>query len=93
MRLGKVLFLPALFAGLTLFTLAIAGCGGGTGMPAACRAETQACAVAADCCNPLLCSNGSCSKHACAPAATACTATADCCNGLACTAGMCAGDA
>ena len=84
---------------LLLYVIALSACGG-TVAPALCRAETQACATAADCCNPLLCSGGTCQKSpvasadmsppACTAQGVACAASAECCNPLVCTNGVCA---
>lgn len=69
----------------------LGGCGsGGGGGSETCRSTTEACAVTADCCDSLICTNNVCTPPAtCRAANAACAVTADCCNPLVCLANRC----
>jgi len=70
----------------------LAGCGGGGGGGSGptCRDATEACAVTADCCDTLICTNNVCvGGQTCRAATQACAVTADCCSSLICTNNVC----
>lgn len=72
----------------------LAGCGGDGSGPggsgSACRKATEACAVTADCCTALICTNNVCAAPpVCRAANETCSVTSDCCNPLVCVANKC----
>jgi hypothetical protein len=70
----------------------LVGCGGsdGSGPNSSCRAAAQACAVTADCCASLICTNSICvAPPTCRGVNAACAVTADCCSSLACLSNKC----